>query len=151
MARKFSGKKGKSGSKKVLGKKLPIWVRYKPKEVELLIVKHAKEGLSTSEIGITLRDKYGIPNIKELTGKKISEILEAKKLTPKLPEDMMNMIKRAIALREHLEQNKKDMGAKRGLEITEAKIRKLMTYYKRNNKLDQDWKYNPKDAKLYIE
>ena len=151
MARKFSGKKGKSGSKKVLGKKLPIWVRYKPKEVELLIIKHAKEGLSSSEIGITLRDKYGIPNIKELTGKKITEILEAKKLTPKLPEDMMNMIKRAIALREHLEQNKKDMGAKRGLEITEAKIRKLMTYYKNNNKLDKNWKYNPKDAKLYIE
>ena len=151
MAKKFSGKKGKSGSKKVLGKKLPVWVRYKPKEVELLIVKHAKEGLSSSEIGITLRDKYGVPSVKELTGKKVNAILTEKKIVPKLPEDLMNMIKRAIALREHLEQNKKDMGAKRGLEITESKVRKLATYYKNNNKLDENWKYNPKDAKLYIE
>jgi small subunit ribosomal protein S15 len=151
MAKKYSGKKGKSGSKKILGKKQPVWVRHKPKEVELLIVKHAKEGLSSSEIGINLRDKYGVPSVKELTGKRISQILFDKKLSPKLPEDMMNLIKRAIALREHLEQNKKDMGAKRGLEITESKIRRLMKYYKANNKLSQDWKYNPKDAKLYIE
>jgi small subunit ribosomal protein S15 len=151
MAKKYSGKKGQSGSKKVLGKKQPIWVRHKPKEVELLIVKHAKEGLSSSEIGINLRDKFGVPSVKELTGKKITKILSEKKLLPKLPEDMLNLIKRAIALREHLEQNKKDMGAKRGLEITESKIRKLMKYYKENNKLNQDWKYNPKNAKLYVE
>jgi small subunit ribosomal protein S15 len=151
MAKKYSGKKGKSGSKKVLGKKQPVWVRHKPKEVELLVVKYAKEGLSSSEIGISLRDKYGVPSVKELTGKRITQILEDKKLLGKLPEDMLNLIKRAIALREHLEQNKKDMGAKRGLEITESKLRKLMKYYKENKKLSQDWKYNPKDAKLYIE
>jgi small subunit ribosomal protein S15 len=151
MAKKYSGKKGKSGSSKVLGKKQPIWVRYKPKEVELLITKLSKEGSSSSEVGIILRDKYGVPSVKELTGKRITKIMEEKNILPKIPEDMVNLIKRAIALREHLEQNKKDMGAKRGLEITESKIRRLMKYYKNNNKLAQDWKYNPKDAKLYIE
>lgn len=151
MAKKYSGSKGQSGSNKVLDKKQPIWVRHKSKEVELLIVKLAKEGKSTSEIGIVLRDRYGIPSIKQITEKKISEILEAKKLTPKLPEDLMNLIRRALALREHMTENHKDMTAKRGLEITESKIRKLVTYYKETEKLAADWKYNPKDAKLYVE
>lgn len=151
MARKYSGKKGKSGSKKVLDKKQPIWVRHKPKEVEMLVIKLAKEGKSTSEIGIMLRDIYGIPSVKQVTEKRISHILADKKMTPKLPEDMMNLIKRALMVRAHLEQNKKDMTAKRGLEITESKIRRLAKYHMMNGKLDSGWKYNPKDAKLYVE
>lgn len=151
MARKYSGKKGKSGSKKVLGKKQPVWVRHKAKEVEMLVLKLAKENKSTSEIGIILRDMYGVPSVKQATEKKISKILEEKKLTPKLPEDLMNLIKRALAIRAHQEQNKKDMTAKRGLEITESKIRKLAKYYIENKRLDSSWKYNPKDAKLYVE
>lgn len=151
MAKKYSGKKGKSGSSKVLGEKAPVWVIHKPKEAEMLVIKLAKENNSTSEIGILLRDKYGIPSVKQLTGKSISKILTDKKIVPKLPEDLMNLIRRALAIREHLEENHKDMTAKRGLELTESKVRRLMIYYKDNNKLDKDWKYNPKDAKLYVE
>ena len=151
MARRYSGKKGKSGSKKILGKKQPVWVRYKPKEVELLIVKLAKEGKSTSEIGITLRDKYGIPSVKQITKKSITTIIGEKKLLPKLPEDLTNLIRRALAIREHLNENKKDMTAKRGLELTESKIRRMISYYKNRAKIEQDWKYNPKDAKIYAE
>jgi len=151
MARKYSRKKGQSGSSKVLGKKVPVWVIHKPKEAEMLVVKLAKDGISTSEIGILLRDKYAIPSVKQLTGKSISTILTDKKIVPKLPEDLMNLIKRALAIREHMDENKKDMTGKRGLELTESKVRKLMKYYKNNNKLEKDWKYNPKDARLYVE
>lgn len=151
MARKYSGKKGKSGSSKVLDKKQPVWVRYKAKEAEMLVVKLAKEGRSTSEIGIMLRDKYGIPSIKQITDKSILQIIDEKKLSPKLPEDLMNLIRRALAIREHLEENHKDTTAKRGLELTESKIRKLVQYYKKSGKLEESWKYNPKDAKLYVD
>ena len=151
MAKMYSRKKGKSGSKKVLDKKQPVWVRHKPKEVEMLIVKLAKEGKTTSEIGITLRDNYGVPSVKQITGKTILKIVSEKRLAPKLPEDLMNLIRRALSIREHLDENKKDMTAKRGLEITESKVRKLVSYYKASGKISEDWKYNPKDAKLYVE
>ena len=54
MARMHSRKKGQSGSKKPLKKEKPTWIRYKPAEIELLIVKLAKEGKTSSEIGIKI-------------------------------------------------------------------------------------------------
>ena len=39
MARMHSRKRGKHGSKKPAKKTSPPWIRYKPKEVELLIAK----------------------------------------------------------------------------------------------------------------
>jgi small subunit ribosomal protein S15 len=151
MARKYSGKHGKSGSKKPIGKKIPTWVRVKPKEVELLILKLAKEGKSASMIGLSLRDAYGVPSVRGISKKKITQILGEKNLLPKLPEDMTSLIKRAITIRKHIEVNKKDITAKRGLEITESKIRRLERYYKKNNRIAQDWKYDPKTTSIYLE
>jgi small subunit ribosomal protein S15 len=71
MARMYSRKRGKSGSKKPAKPILPGWVRYKAKEVELLVAKLAKEGKSSSEIGLFLRDVYGIPSVKLVTQKRI--------------------------------------------------------------------------------
>ena len=150
MARMYSRKKGKSGSKKPF-KKTPLWVRYKPKEVELLIVKLAKEAKTASQIGLTLRDTYGIPDTKKVAGRKITKILEEKKLLPKLPDDLMALIKKDIAVRKHIERNAKDETAKRGLILAESKIKKLVIYYKRTNKLPEEWKYDPKRVRFYIE
>ena len=71
MARMHSRKKGKSGSKKPVNKTY-TWMSYKPKEIELLVLKLAKEGKSASEAGIILRDTYGIPDIKSITKKSVS-------------------------------------------------------------------------------
>ena len=87
MARMHSRKKGKSGSKKPSKKSGYSWMSYKPKEVEMLVLKLAKEGNNTSTIGIVLRDTYGIPDVKAITKKSISVILEKKELLPKLPEN----------------------------------------------------------------
>ena len=62
MARMHSRAKGKSRSKKPVEKKLPSWVTYKGDEVELIVAKLAKEGKSPSQIGLFLRDSYGIPD-----------------------------------------------------------------------------------------
>ncbi len=151
MARKYSRRKGKSGSKKPAKKTVPKWTRYKEKEIELLIVKLAKEGKTTSQIGLHLRDVYGIPDVKTLAKKSISQILKEHEVLPKVPEDLMALMKKAILIRKHMEQNRKDMPALRGLQLTESKISKLVRYYKKNNRLPKEWKYEPSKVKLLAE
>ncbi|MBW2981845.1 30S ribosomal protein S15 [Candidatus Woesearchaeota archaeon] len=151
MARMYSRKKGKASSKKPIRKTAPSWVRYKSKEIEMLIVKLAREGNSPSKIGLILRDSYGIPLSKQITGKKITKILEEKSLLQKLPEDLLALIKRSIAIRKHLEKNAKDETAVRGLTLTENKIKALAAYYKKTKRLPVDWKYEPNKIRLYLE
>ncbi|MCD4666211.1 30S ribosomal protein S15 [archaeon] len=150
MGRIYSGKKGKSGSTKPIEKKKKIWVRYDKSEVEQLILKYAKAGNTQSQIGLILRDKYGIPDVRQFTGNKLKKILEDNKLLPNIPEDLTNLIKRDIQIMKHLENNKKDMSAKRGSQLTESKINRLIKYYKRIEVLPKDWKYDRKKAKLLV-
>ncbi|MEW6063255.1 MAG: 30S ribosomal protein S15 [Nanoarchaeota archaeon] len=148
MARRYSGKHGKHGSKRPFRKTKPTWVRYDAKEVEKLIIKLAKEEKVPSQIGLVLRDTYGIPNIKEITNKNISKILNENKLLQELPEDLMALIKKQIKIIKHLESHKKDMPSKRGLQLTESKIQRLIKYYKKTNRLPDDWKYDREKVKL---
>ena len=151
MARMHSKKKGKSGSKRPSIKTIPKWVRYKKTEIEEIVVKLAKEGNSTSKIGLMLRDQFGIPSVKLLTGKTISQIMKNEKIYPKLPEDVFNLLKQTVNLRNHLEKNKGDYTSKRGLELLESKIRRLGKYYVRNKILPLDWKYDPEKVKLLVQ
>ncbi len=149
MAKMQSKKRGKSGSKKPLKPTTPTWIRYKPKEIELLVLKLAKEGKTTSEVGIILRDSYGVPSVKQLVGKTISQILKEKNILSELPEDINALIKRAAFIRKHLEKNKKDMSALRGLQFTESKIKRLTKYYKKTGRLPLEWKYSS-EVKVYV-
>ena len=106
MARMYSRKRGKHGSKKPLRKSVPAWVSYKQEDVELLIAKLAKDGKGSAHIGTVLRDTYGIPDTKTLTGKKISHILEQKKIIPELPDDLSALIRKSVKLRKHIGSNK---------------------------------------------
>lgn len=151
MARMHSGKKGKSGSKRPVKKAAPSWVRYKAKEVELLVVKLRKEGLSAAAIGIALRDLYGIPDVKAVTKKRVTEILAEKKLLGEIPEDLLAVVRKSVMLRKHLDANKQDKTARRGLNLTDSKIKRLVDYYKKNSKLPKDWKYDPEKLRLLIE
>lgn len=151
MARMYSRKRGKSGSKKPLQKTTPTWVRYKEKEIELLVVRLSKEGKSPSQIGITLRDTYGIPSVKLLAKKDITEILKERKMLPEMPEDLQSLIKRSVAIHKHLETNAKDQSAKRGLLLTTSKINRLVKYYKRTGKLSSEWKFDPSRARMLVE
>ena len=151
MARMYSRKHGKSGSTKPAKKAVPTWIRYKPKELEMLIVKLAKKGSAPSRIGTLLKDCYGIPDTKLITKKKISKILEERKLLSVIPEDLMALIKKSIGVKKHLENNKQDTGALRGFQLTESKIRRLIKYYKQSKRLSVDWKYDPKRIALLLD
>jgi small subunit ribosomal protein S15 len=143
--------KGKSGSTKPAKPVTPTWITMKPKEIEMLIAKYAKEGKSSSKIGIYLRDEHGIPSVKLITGKSVNAILKEKHVLPELPEDLMALMRKAVLIKKHQEENKKDMTAKRGLRLTESKINRLAKYYKKTGVLPQDWKYDPERIKLYVE
>ena len=151
MARMHSRKKRKSKSTKPIVKTVPKWVTLKPGEVEKLIIKYAKEGNTASKTGLILRDKYGITDAKTMLKKSITTVLETNKLTKEVPEDLLALIRKAVFLRKHMETNHKDMPGKRGVELTESKIRRLSKYYIRTGKLPSTWRYNPEKVKILVQ
>ena len=151
MARMYSRKKGKSGSTNPSVKKIPSWVKYSAKEIELLVVKYAKEGKMPSQIGVFLRDEYGIPDVKLITKKSISQIIADKGLAKNLPEDLIALLRKILAIQEHLKENRKDQPAKRGLTLTQSKVLRLIKYYKKSGKVSKDWNYDPKQIRMMID
>jgi len=152
MARMHARRKGKSGSTHPVDrKKHPEWSSLNPREIEAHIIELAKEGKSTSEIGMILRDQYAVPDVKLATGKKITKILEKNQIKQEIPEDLRNLIYTALQLKKHLETNKKDLSNKRSLQLTESKIRRLTKYYHSKKVLPEGWKYSPEQAKLMFE
>ena len=133
--------RGSSGSKKPITEKNPDWIDYDEEEVVELVVKLRRDGFDPSEIGLKLRDQYGIPSVKALTDKKITEILEEEGLTLEIPEDLNSLVKKSESIKDHLEENNKDEQAQRRLELTEAKIRRLANYHRDNGNIPEDWEY----------
>lgn len=129
-------------------KRPPVWCRYKPEEVEAIIVKLGKEGHSTSSIGVILRDQHGIPLAKPIVGKSISEVLKDAGLTPSIPEDLERLLRKVTRLHVHLDKNKGDLHNKRATQVIEARIHRLAKYYKRKGVLPPDWKFDVKAASL---
>jgi len=112
------------------------------KEIESLIVEFANKGFSPSKIGLALKQDHGIPKVKYALSK-VSKVLKKHKLD-KAPEELDNLINKASKLRVHFKKNHKDQTAKRGLQITEAKVRKIGAYFSKKGVLDKGWKYTPK-------
>ncbi len=148
MGRLHSHRHGKSHSIRPATIRAPSWISQNPKEVEELVVKYAKEGLAPSQIGIKLRDQYAIPLVKPITKKTIAKILEENKLVPEMPEDLDNIVKKAVGLQKHLKSNKADRRNVRSLELIEAKVHRLSTYYKRIGRIPENWKYKSVVAQL---
>jgi small subunit ribosomal protein S15 len=142
--------RGKSHPTRPVRTGSPKWVRFSTEEVEMLIEELAKKGYGPSMIGVILRDQYGIPLVKQVTGKKLSKILRDRNLSPQIPEDLNNLIKRASNVRRHLNEHPKDSKAKKGLEEIESKIRRLERYYKRIGRLPLTWTYSPQVAALSL-
>ena len=137
-------------SSKPVREAAPEWVPLLPREVESKVVELAKEGKQPAVIGLILRDSYGIPSVQEVCGKKIQQILKDAGLAGKLPQDLQNLVQRAIALQEHLAANPRDLHNLRGLELMESRIRGLAKYYKRQGSLPTAWEYSRDGAKLLV-
>ena len=88
-----------------------------------------------------MRDRYGVPLVKSITGKTIHEILVAAQQAGTLPEDLGALVKKADDLRRHLEKNRKDHVNKRSLAMIESKIHRLVKYYRATRQLQPEWEY----------
>lgn len=133
--------RGSSHSKRPLSHRSPGWCRYTQEEVEALVIKLAREGNTQSKIGVIMRDQYGIPLVKTITGKGVSDILKENNLSPSVPEDLDAMVRKAAQLRAHLDRNRSDAYNRRAVQVIEAKIHSLANYYKSKGVLPEDWKY----------
>ena len=152
MARMYKSRKGQSGSTRPHVSGAPEWSNTDKDAVQSLILDLAKAGRSTAEIGTILRDKHAVPNVRLVLGKRIGQVLAENDMTGTYPEDMMNLMRQAVAIINHLGSgNHKDIHNKRALEITEAKIRRLASYYIGENRLPSDWRYKRDELRLMVE
>lgn len=150
MARMHSRKRGKSGSTRPVGRPKAKG-SLGEKETEKLVLELAQEGKTPSQIGMILRDEHNTPDVKSVTGKRITQLLKEQDAEKDLPEDLIALIRKAVLIRKHLEENKQDKPARRGLTLTESKIMRLTKYYKNSGRVRQDWYYNPKEASYLAE
>ncbi|MDL5360516.1 30S ribosomal protein S15 [Halalkalicoccus sp. NIPERK01] len=154
MARMHTRRRGSSGSDRPTADEPPEWSDVDADEIESRVVELAEEGLDPSQIGMKLRDEgvkgTPVPNVKLATGKKLGEILEENDASPDVPEDLRNLMERAIRLREHVAENGQDAQNKRALQNTEAKVRRLVNYY-RGDELPADFRYTYRNAQELLE
>jgi len=148
MSRMHSPKKGRSGSTRPHLEENPDWVPLDDEEIRELIVDLATKGETASEIGIILRDQYGVPDVELAIGESITEVIKSNDLGSEMPEDLLALMEKAVNLKEHLEEHPKDKSNIRSLRLVESKIRRLVDYYKEQGKLAEDWRYSMDKAEI---
>ena len=146
-------RRGSSGSDKPAADEPPEWSDVEADAIEEQVVELAEQGYSASEIGLKLRDEgvkgTPVPDVKLATGKKVSEILEENDANPDIPDDLRNLMAKAVRLRDHVQENQTDHQNKRALQNTESKIRRLINYY-RGDKIDEEFSYSVDEARDLI-
>jgi small subunit ribosomal protein S15 len=151
MSRIHSSNRGKASSRRPYPAALPSWVTLDKDEVEEEVLRRAKAGMPPAQIGMQLRDALGVPSTRLLTGKRLTAFLAEKGVTPTLPEDLSALLKRVVHLQQHLERHPHDLSNRRGLNLTESKIRRLSRYYRKQGRLPADWRYSSDSAALMVQ
>ncbi|KAK3991220.1 ribosomal S13/S15 N-terminal domain-containing protein [Cladorrhinum sp. PSN332] len=150
MGRLHSKGKGISASAIPYSRNPPAWLKTTPEQVVDQICKLAKKGATPSQIGVVLRDSHGVAQVKVVTGNKILRILKSAGLAPSIPEDLFHLIQKAVAVRKHLERNRKDKDGKFRLILIESRIHRLARYYKTVGILPPTWKYESSTASTLV-
>ena len=147
-------RRGSSDSDKPVADEPPEWSDVDEDAIEDRVVELAEQDHTPSEIGLKLRDEgvkgTPVPDVKLATGKKVTEILEENDADGDLPEDLRNLMERAVRLREHMDANPQDAQNKRALQNTQSKVRRLVDYY-RGDELAEDFTYSYDTAKELLE
>jgi len=150
MGRMHSKGKGMSASAIPYRRTPPQWLKREAEELCDQICKLSKKGLTPSQIGVILRDRDGVAQVKSVTGNKILRILKSNGMAPVLPEDLYHLIKKAVSVRKHLERNRKDQDAKFRLILIESRIHRLARYYRLAKKLPPNWRYQSGTASTLV-
>jgi len=150
MAKMHTRRKGSSRSRPPFRESVPEWCEVGKAELEKHILKLHESGLSPAKIGLVLRDQYGVPNVKLILGVNLTNFLKESAEIPEIPEDLANLMRKALLVRKHLKDNPKDMHNKRALQLIESKIRRIEKYYTRTKRLPEDWHYRPETAEILV-
>lgn len=150
MARLHSKKKGKSGTQRPKSKTVPEWSSVKNSELKEMILKMAREGMTPARIGLALRDQHSIPNVREHLGMPIKAFLKKEKALPEYPEDLLNLIKKAVRMSGHIKNSKNDVHNVVKLGHVESKIQRLAKYYSSKGMLPTGWRYDREKAALLV-
>lgn len=151
MARMHSKKRGKSKSRKPQKDQIRIpQDTPEGKEIERLIVSYAKQGVSPALIGEKLKREHKVPYIKHILGRRLATVLKENGLSGQMPADMMDLMRKAVNMHDHISRNKRDLHNATRLKRIEAKIWRLTKYYIRNGSLPQGWRYDPAQARLLV-
>ncbi|THH17088.1 hypothetical protein EW146_g3655 [Bondarzewia mesenterica] len=180
MGRMHAPGKGISSSALPYRRAPPSWLKTTQEDVVEHIAKLARKGLTPSQIGVVLRDSHGIPQVRFVTGNKILRILKSNGalftlilpyalslpqgveieltivgliiigLAPSIPEDLWHLVKKAVAVRKHLETNRKDKDSKFRLILIESRIHRLARYYKTKQQIPPSFKYDSATASTLI-
>jgi len=103
----------------------PTWVKMKEPELKKTILE-LSEQYAPSQIGIILRDKYGIPTTK-VFGKKLKAYM--KELGIERNEDLENAEKKVDKMKEHLKNNITDRKAKHKLQHAQSRLNITRKYF----------------------
>jgi ribosomal protein S15P/S13E len=151
MSRIHSGHKGRAGSHRPYPLTKPEWVTTTTEEIVEQAVQLSKSGQLAARIGQTLRDGYGVPSTRAVTGKRLGALLAEHDQKPEIPDDLQALLKRVVHLQHHLETHPKDLSNRRGLVLMESRIRRLARYYRQRHRIPESWRYSAAGAALQVE
>lgn len=103
----------------------PVWIKMQEPELKKVILK-LSEKYAPSQIGIVLRDQYGIPTTK-VFGKKLKAYL--KELGIERNEDLENAEKKVKKIKEHLKNNITDRNTKHKLQHAQSRLNIIKKYF----------------------
>jgi small subunit ribosomal protein S15 len=150
MARLHSKKKGKSGTKRPRSNTAPEWTPLKEAEIKEAVLKMAREGVPPARIGLTLRDQHGVANLRSHLGMSLKAFLKKEKALGEYPEDLLNLIRKAVRMTSHIKESKNDTHNSVKLGHVESKIQRLVKYYSSKGLLPAGWKYEREKAALLV-
>ncbi|MEM0128889.1 MAG: 30S ribosomal protein S15 [Thermoplasmata archaeon] len=151
MSRIHSRRKGRAGSHRPYPAANPSWVAATREEVVEQATQLAKSGLTAAQVGQRLRDTYGIPSARAITGERLSRTLRSHGVPAEIPDDLQALLKRVVHLQRHLAAHPKDLANRRGLTLIESRIRRLARYYRQAKVLPETWRYSAAAAALQVE
>ena len=109
----------------------PVWLKMKEEDVKKIIAEVAEKYKQPAQIGLVLRDQYGIPTTK-IYGKKLAKYLE--ELGIESSKELENSEKKVGRMKEHLKKNITDRRSKHKLQKAQSRFNILKRYFGKKSK-----------------
>ncbi len=129
----------------------PEWVATPTEEIVAQAVQLSKGGRPAAQVGQILRDSYGVPSARAVSGKRLGALLAERGVKPEIPDDLQALLKRVVHLQHHLETHPNDLANRRGLTLMESRIRRLARYYRQQRRIPEGWRDSAAGAALQVE